>query len=162
MSMTIRPPGLTEGVLLRRFWAWCLDLVFVAVLATALFVILFVVGILTLGLGFGLMALLPVVPLGYHILFVASARAATPGQSMLGLVVVRDRDLGRPELGQAILFTLGLWLTFSVAFLLLGIALFTDRNRALHDIVSGLTVVRREALTPGYVFATMRPGMPAA
>ena len=162
MSLALPAPGLTEGVPLRRVWAWCLDVVFVAVIATALFVVLFALGIITLGLGFGLMALLPVVPLAYHILFVASRRAATPGQAMLGLVVVRDRDLGPPELGQAVVFTLGLWLTISIAFLLLGIALFTDRNRTLHDMLSGLAVVRREALTQREAFANMRPGMPTA
>lgn len=166
MSMTMNNPGrgpdLTEGVPLRRFWAWCIDLLLVAVIATVLYVLLFVLGILTLGLGFGLMALLPVVPLAYHTLFVASARAATPGQALLGLRVVRDQDLGRPELGQAIVFTLGLWLTLSIAFVLLGIALFTDRNRTLHDMASGLVVARIEALTRGAGFANIAPGMPHA
>ena len=139
--------GLTEGVLWRRFWAWVIDLAFIAVLATVLWLVMFALGVLTLGLGFGLMVLLPAVPLAYHTLFLAGARSATPGQSLLGLVVRRDRDLGPPDLVQAIVFTGGLWLTLSVGIWPLAIAFFTDRRRALHDIVSGLVIVRSEALT---------------
>ena len=140
-------PGLTEGVLWRRFWAWIIDIVFIAVLATVAWLAMFALGILTLGLGFGLMVLLPVLPLAYHTLFLASGRSATPGQSLLGLVVRRDRDMGPPDLVQAIVFTGGLWLTLSVGVWPLAIALFTHRRRALHDILSGLVVVRSEALT---------------
>ena len=165
MSFSIADAAaLTEGVLWRRFWAWCLDAVLVAVVAAVLFAVLFVVGVLTLGLGFSLMAVLPLVPLGYHVLFVAGGRGATPGQAMMGLTVARERDLGPPELGQAVLFTLGLWLTFSAGVVLLGVALITERHRALHDMVSGLVVVRTDALrrvralTPAGGFANMGAG----
>jgi uncharacterized RDD family membrane protein YckC len=150
--------ALTEGVMLRRVVAWCIDAVVVAVLVCALWVVLFLFGLATLGLGFGLMAVLPAVPLAYHVLFLMSARAATPGQSMLGLVTVRDRDLGRPDVLQALLFTLGLWLTLATGALLLAVALITERHRTLHDLVSGLVVVRREALTPRTAFANMSVG----
>ena len=150
--------GLTEGVLWRRFWAWVIDLAFIAVLATALWLVMFMLGVLTLGLGFGLMVLLPAVPLVYHTLFLAGPGCATPGQSLLGLVVRRDADMGPPDLVQAIVFTGGLWLTLSVGVWPLAIALFTDRRRALHDIVSGLVVIRRQALTLHAGLANMRPG----
>lgn len=138
-------PGLTEGVLWRRVWAWVLDLVLIAVLASALWAVLFVLGILTLGMGFVLMAALPAVPLFYHILFVVGRRHATPGQSLLGLVVRRDADLGPPSLTQSILFTGGLWLTLSVGVWPLLAALFTVHHRALHDMVAGVVVVRQDA-----------------
>ena len=138
--------GLTEGVVLRRFWAWLIDLVMIAIIAAVLWALLAFLGLVTFGLGWGLMALLPAVPLLYHVLFVASARAATPGQSMLGLVVRHERDMTRPGLGEAILFTGGLWLTLSIGVWPLAIMLFTNGNRALHDIVSGLIVVRSDAL----------------
>lgn len=150
--LTVDHPLLIEGVLWRRCWAWVLDIVFIAIVGSALWIMLLALGILTLGLGFALMAMLPAVPLAYHILFVAGRRHATPGQALLGLVVRRDLDLGPPSLGQAIIFTGGLWITLGIGFWPLLLALFTDRHRALHDIVAGVTVVRREALTrqPGF------------
>ena len=158
-------PGLTEGVLTRRFWAWCIDFAIVLLISGVLFVVLSFIGLITFGLGFGLLALVPWVPLAYHILFVAGPRAATPGQVMLGLVVATERDFGKPDVLQAVLFTLGLWLTLSVAFVLLGVAFFTERRRTLHDIVAGVVVVRsdalaamqRNSLTPGDSFAKIPP-----
>ena len=148
---------LTEGVPLRRVWAWLLDALFIAVIAAVLWAIMFALGVLTLGFGFVLMATLPAVPLAYHILFVAGRRHATPGQSLLGLVVRRDRDLGAPDLVQAIVFTAGLWVTLGVGVWPLLVVLFTDRHRALHDIVAGVVVVRQEALTLPGGFANIAP-----
>ncbi len=148
---------LTEGTPWRRAVAWLLDAVFIGILAVALWAVLFVAGVLTLGLGFVLMAALPAVPLLYHALFVAGRRHATPGQAMLDLVVVRGDDLGPPGLAQAALFTLGLYLTLLVGLWPLLVVFFTDRNRALHDFVSGVVVVRREALTRIAGFANIGP-----
>lgn len=136
---------LTEGVLMRRVWAWVIDFLLVGVIVAVLWVALFAFGVLTLGLGFPLLGLLPIVPLVYHTLFVASRRAATPGQALMDLVVRRDEDLGGPTLLQAIVFTAGLWLTLGAGVIWLAAALFTTRKRTLHDIVSGLVVVRNAA-----------------
>lgn len=137
---------LTEGVLLRRVWAWVIDLLLVGVIVAVLWVILFGFGLLTLGLGLPLLGLLPIVPLAYHTLFLASGRSATPGQAVMDLAVRRDEDLGQPSLLQAVLFTGGLWLTLGTGVIWLAVALFTARKRALHDLISGLVVVRRRAL----------------
>ena len=160
MSDAMFEQNMTSGVVWRRVWAWIVDVILIAVIATALYVGMFLLGVITFGLGFGLMGLLPAVPLAYHILFVASARAATPGQSLLGVVVVRDADGTRPGLLEATLFTLGLWATFALFMPLLLIALFTERHRALHDIVSGLVVVREETLTRRTTLANMQSEMP--
>ena len=149
---------LTQGVLWRRFAAWWLDLLLIGILVAALWFVLALFGVLTFGLGFHLMALLPVVPFLYHAGFLASAAAATPGQAALGLIVVRNDDFGRPELLQAVVFTLLFYLTMAVGFLLFLVALFTTRHRALHDLGAGLVIVRKRALTemaprwnmPGY------------
>lgn len=137
---------LLEGVLFRRVWAWLIDLLLVGGIVAVLWVVLFGFGLLTLGLGLPLLGLLPVVPLAYHVLFVASARSATPGQVMMDLTVRRDQDLGRPSLLQAILFTAGLWLTLGAGVVWLAAALLTTRHRTLHDLVSGVVVVRSRAL----------------
>ena len=149
------PGGLTEGTPWRRAVAWVIDAILIGLLALALWAVLFVAGVLTLGLGFALMAALPAVPLLYHGLFVAGRRHATPGQAMLDLVVVRADDLGPPEMGRAVLFTLGLYLTLMVGLWPLLVVFFTDRHRALHDFASGVVVVRKEALTRIAAFANM-------
>lgn len=165
---------LTEGVLLRRVWAWLVDFLLVGVVVAILWVLLFGFGLLTLGLGFPLLAVLPVVPFVYHSLFLASGRSATPGQVMMDLVVRRDEDLGQPSLLQAVLFTAGLWLTLGAGVIWLAAAMFTARNRALHDLISGLVVVRsgafnaslagtaNGALTGTAGFVNMRRGPPYA
>jgi uncharacterized RDD family membrane protein YckC len=155
LPLSLDDASLVDGVLWRRVWAWIIDFLFIAVLAAALWVVLLVLGVVTLGLGFVLMALLPAVPLAYHILFVAGRRHATPGQAMLGLTVRRENDLGPPGLVQSAVFTGLLWLTLSIGFWPLLATLFTVRHRALHDIAAGVVVVRRDALTLPPGFANM-------
>ncbi len=158
--------GLTEGVMFRRVWAWLFDLLLVGGVVAVLWIILVGFGLLTFGLGFPLLGLLPIVPLLYHVLFVASGRSATPGQVLMDLVVRRNQDLGQPSLLQAILFTAGLWLTLGAGVIWLAAALVTSRHRTLHDLVSGLVVVRGGALnrtlTATAGFATMQRGSPYA
>ena len=137
---------LLEGVLFRRVCAWAIDLLLVGGVVAVLWVVLVGFGLLTLGLGLPLLGLLPVVPLAYHVLFVASGRSATPGQVMTDLTVRRALDLGRPSLLQAILFTAGLWLTLGAGVVWLAAALLTTRHRTLHDLASGVVVVRARAL----------------
>ena len=153
---------LLEGVLFRRVWAWLIDLLLVGGIVAVLWVVLVGFGLLTLGLGLPLLGLLPAVPVAYHVLFVASARSATPGQAMMDLTVRRDQDLGRPSLLQAVLFTAGLWLTLGAGVVWLAAALLTTRHRTLHDLVSGVVVIRARALdgalTAPADFGNMRRG----
>ena len=172
MSTTVFRPdaALSEGVLARRVGAWVLDLVAVGILVLALWLVLVAFGVLTLGLAFPLMGVLPAVPIAYHILFVAGRGSATPGQRLMDLTVRRDADFGTPSLLQAVLFTAGLWLTLGAGVVWLAAALFTANRRALHDIVAGVIVVRRSAvqaaahgpLTGGTGFGNMRWGPPNA
>ena len=157
---------LTDGVMFRRIWAWLFDLLLVGGIVMVLWVMLVGFGLLTLGLGLPLLGLLPVVPLLYHALFVAGSRSATPGQVLMELVVRRDHDLGQPSLLQAVLFIVGLWVTLGAGVVWLAAALLTNRHRALHDLVSGVVVVRSGALNrtltaaPG--FGNMQRGSPYA
>jgi uncharacterized RDD family membrane protein YckC len=117
-----------------------------------------VFGLLTLGLGMPLLSLLPLVPLAYHCLFLASPLSATPGQALMGLRVRRNDDMGRPNVAQAVVSTLIFYLTLATSGLLLLVALFTIRHRTLHDLLSGLVVVRDRALTPPAGFWNMPGG----
>lgn len=157
--------SLTGGVLLRRLVGWCIDAVILVLLLLGLWVGLLMFGLLTLGLGFGAMSVLPFVPFCYNVLFLASPQCATPGQRLMGLVVLRNADLGRPDLLQAVIFTLVYYLTLATTGLLLLIALLTIRRRTLHDLASGLVVVRIEALqslTPPFGYGNMTGGSPYA
>lgn len=136
----------TGGVLTRRCLAWVLDIVVLVILITLLWMVLFLFGFLTFGLSWGAMAVLPFVPFLYHFLSLLSAASATPGQRFAGITVRRDADLGPPDGFQALVSVVIYMLTLATSGLLLLIALFTRRHRTLHDLVSGLVVVRAEAM----------------
>lgn len=154
------PPDemLTEGVISRRIAAWVVDAMLIALLMAALWVVLFLFGLLTLGLGFGALAILPFVPFAYSVGFLVSSASATPGQQMFGLAVRRDDDLGPPTVLQAVVSTLLYDLTLAFTGLLLLVALVTVGHRTLHDLASGLVVVRAhrlDMLTPPPPYGNM-------
>ena len=145
MSDRLSDEAFIAGVLTRRCFAWLIDLVLIGLLVFALWLAMLLFGLLTLGLGWTAMAVLPLVPPLYHFLFLLRDPAATPGQKWTGLIVRRDADLGAPEVWQALVFTVLFYLTLATSGLLLLVALFTIRHRTLHDLLSGLVVVRRDA-----------------
>jgi uncharacterized RDD family membrane protein YckC len=140
---------LTRGLLRRRVLAWLIDLIIVGVLTTALWVGLFIFGILTLGFGMPLLGILPAIPILYGWLSVASDASATPGQAMLGLAVRRNEDLGPPGLWRALAATVLFYFTLatSLGVLWFLVALITHGRRTLHDILSGTRIVDATALT---------------
>lgn len=145
----------TEGVLSRRLVAWLLDLMAIGAICLLLGLIELALGLLTLGLTMPSLLLLPLVPFLYHCLTLA-ALGATPGQAMMDLAV-RDAKTGaRPRPAQALVSTLGFYLTLATSGLWLAVALVTERHRTLHDFVSGLVVLRASRLTrpaPGWTMA---------
>jgi uncharacterized RDD family membrane protein YckC len=155
--------ALTWHVLRRRVAAALVDLLLCGIAIGAFVLFGFVLGVLTLGLGFGVLALLPLVPVLYHWAFIARM-SATPGQRLMGLVLRRDDDLGPPEGVQALIWALGFALTLTLTFGLLWllVVLLTRRKRALHDIVSGLVMIRSATLTgPPPSWNMPRGGYPA-
>jgi uncharacterized RDD family membrane protein YckC len=153
---------LTEGVLTRRVFAWLIDVLLIALVCVALWFTLTLFGLLTLGLGLPLLGVLPFIPFCYHMLFLAGPTSATPGQQALGLIVRRNDDFGRPTPVRAVISTLLFYATLATTGLLLLAALFTVRRRTLHDLLSGLVVVRARALTRGLGSWNMQGGSPYA
>ena len=149
---------MTGGTLGRRMVAFLADGIILLIVCKALAALLFVFGILTLGLGLPLLALLPVVPPLYNWLAIASPLSATPGQALLGLSVRRNDDLGPPGGGAALVFVLGFYLSLALSGLPLLLALFSSRHRTFHDFASGLVVVRSRALTSAPGFWNMPAG----
>ena len=136
---------LTEGVLTRRLIAALIDACIIAVMVAAGWVFCLIFGLLTLGLGWALFLVLPAIPVAYHVLSVAGL-GATPGQAMMGLAVRRADDLGPPTMLQAVISTVGYYITLASGGLVLLVALFTRGKRTLHDYASGLMVVRSSRL----------------
>lgn len=137
---------LTSGVLFRRVIAWLIDIVLISMLVWVLWWVLALFGLITLGFGFGAMAILPVVPFLYNFLSLLRPRSGTPGQQILGLTVRRHHDLGPPDPLQALIYVLLYYLTLATSGLLLLVALFTLGHRTLHDLLTGLVVVRVDAM----------------
>ncbi len=158
MIDTAHDEWLTGGVPGRRFVAWIVDVVVLAVLLLALKVALLTIGLLTFGLGFALFGLLPVVPFAYVVGFVASDRGATPGQMLTGIVLRRNADLGPPTPVQALVWAIGLTITMLAGAFWAAVALVTVRHRALHDYASGLLMTRAETVVPRTGIWTPPPG----
>jgi uncharacterized RDD family membrane protein YckC len=150
---------LTRGVMSRRVFGWCIDLLLLALILLVLWVVFMLFGLLTLGLGFPLLGALPFVPFCYHVLFLAGPSSATPGQQFMGLVVRRNDDFGRPSPLQAVISTLVFYLTLATSGLLLLVALITVRHRTLHDLVSAEAM---QPLTPPFGYGNIPGGSPNA
>ena len=146
---------LTDGVLWRRVTAWLIDAVLIGLIMSALWLGFITFGVLTLGLSLPLLGLLPLVPFAYLALFIAGGGCATPGQGVMGLTVREVDTMARPTLVQAAVFTVGLWITLGAGVVWLVAALFLPQKRAIHDLVSGLVVVRSQALTHAPAFGTI-------
>ena len=147
---------ITSGVMSRRVIAWLIDCLLIGMIGTAVFSFCVFIGLVTFGLGAGAFGILPVVPLLYHWLSMASPMSASPGQAMLGLTVRNDDDLAPVTPLQALIFTALLYVTLALGVWPMLIALFTTRHRTIHDMLSGCVVVRKEALTRAAAFWNMR------
>lgn len=154
------PPGtVVPGGFLRRWAALFIDSL---LLGFAFYVVFFIL-VLVAGLGMGafepgasdtgatllvVVAYLvyPLMSLAYFVGMERSSLQATVGKLALGIKVV-DEQGRRLGAGRALgrwFATLLSYLTLYIGFLM---ALFTDRKRTLHDMVSGTQVVDRWAYT---------------
>ncbi|MEZ5811731.1 MAG: RDD family protein [Rhizobiaceae bacterium] len=132
-----------EGVRTRRVLAFCFDYLFVGLLSIPFAVVVFLLGILTLGLGFALFSILvPAVALIYVATTLGGAEQATPGMRMMGIRL--ERLDGRPVDGMlAIVHTVLFWAgNVLLTPLILLTTLVFDRKRTAHDMLLGTVVVR--------------------
>ena len=137
-------PELYDGILWRRVFGYFVDLVLIGVLWVVAWLVFMLAGVLSLGLLFPLVPVaLGLVPVAYHTLMIGSPSSATIGMQLFD-TEVRSWTGERPGYWQAFLMTALFYATALVtSFLILAVALFTDRKRTLHDILSGMTVIRR-------------------
>jgi uncharacterized RDD family membrane protein YckC len=138
--------ALTDGVLRRRGVAWLFDSVLIGAAMVAWLGFATGFTVLTLGLGVGAYGMLPAIPLAYSWISIVSPLSATPGQALMGLVMLDNDSFARPTILQALLWIIGYWLSLGLLWLLFFLAIFTQRKRCLHDIVAGVVVLRRANL----------------
>jgi uncharacterized RDD family membrane protein YckC len=145
-AIPVDDESLTWGVPSRRIAAFLIDWLLIILVTMTVSVVFAIVHVMTLGLLHGPAHLILIIGLIYEAGWMASPAMATPGQAAVGLAVRRSDDLGRPTLVQAIAFTGLLYLTLAAGVIWLAVAFFTPRRRTIHDMISGLVVVRAGAL----------------
>jgi uncharacterized RDD family membrane protein YckC len=132
-----------RGVLARRFFAFLIDAILIGILGWTAALGIFLFGIITLGLGFLLFHIIPVLPFLYYTLLLP--HGGSVGQRLLSLEVRDNADLTRrPGYAEAMVWSLLLWVSFAFACLPLLLALSNPRHRAGHDLLSGLAVTRTD------------------
>ena len=134
------PRGALGGVRRRRITAVARDLVLVSIAAFSLWLALLV---LTFGLSLVLLPpLFPFVAFFYNGLTVSGPSMATPGMRACGLELRMDATGARVPFINAALHAVLFYFSWMVPPILL-LSLFTQDKRCLHDMLSGVIVVRR-------------------
>ena len=132
-----------DGVLSRRVFAFIFDYIIILALLIPASILVALFGILTLGIGWMLFAVLfPLVALPYVAWTLGGRRQATPGMRAMGVRL--ERTDGGPVGGLlAIVHTVLFWAGNAILTpLVLLVTLFADRKRTLHDQLLGTVVVR--------------------
>ena len=132
-----------DGVRSRRIFAFLIDYLIVAILIIPFAIVVFLLGVLTLGLGWMLFSILaPAVALIYIWNTLGGPKQATAGMQMMGIRL--DRLDGKPIDGLlAVVHSVLFWaLNVVLTPLILLATLFLDRKRTVHDLLLGTVVTR--------------------
>jgi uncharacterized RDD family membrane protein YckC len=139
---------LTEGVIARRFWAYLIDLLVIALWVVLISIGIFFLGLLTLGLGWGLFFALPLTALifiVYNAVTIGGPNQATVGMRTMGLRVV-DPQTGRPvsmlSAGVHALFFYVAVSTFLLWACDVLVGFIRDDRRFLRDLLTGMLIIR--------------------
>lgn len=134
-------PQLFEGVLSKRIVAFVVDALIIAGLMVPAALVVFVIAVITLGIGFLLYPVLFVlVALGYVGFTLGGPASATIGMRVAGLEM--RTWSGAPMFTLlAIMHALLFWFSMGLTPLILLVGLFTRRRQLLHDLLLGTVVV---------------------
>lgn len=139
-------PELFASVRTRRIFAFLIDVVLILLLTGAAALFVFVLGVLTLGLGWLLFAVLwPGVAILYYLVAFAGSGSATPGMRAMGLELrlwYGARAYALLGVMHAVLFYVSVTVLTPLVLL---VSLFSERGRLLHDFVLGTVVVDARA-----------------
>ncbi|MCB1508378.1 MAG: RDD family protein [Hyphomicrobiaceae bacterium] len=139
----VTEPWLYDGVRTRRSLAFLIDAMAIMALTALAYVVVTVLGVLTLGAGWLLYAItFPVVAIAYVGITLGSRASATPGMRAMGLEM-RLWHGGRMYGLIAIVHALAFWFLSGVlAWIFVVIpTLFSSRKRLLHDLILGTVVI---------------------
>lgn len=132
-----------SGVLSRRVFAFVIDYAIVLLLCIPAAVIVFFLGVITLGLGFFLYpALFVIVAVLYFGMTLGGPSQATLGMRAMGIAMAR-MDGRRIDFLLSTVHIVLFWVINSVLTPLILLAgLFTERSRLVHDFLLGTVIVR--------------------
>lgn len=132
-----------DGVRTKRIFAVIIDWLIVAALCIPVGLVIFLLGVVTLGLGFFLYAgMVPTIVLLYSGLTMGGPKQATIGMQMMDIHVERI-DGRKIDFLTAVAHTFLFWAANVIAtpFILL-VTFFTDNKRAVHDLLTESVVKR--------------------
>ena len=139
----VRQPRLFDGVIGKRSLTFIVDAIIILALTAIAYVVVALLGIVTLGLAWLLFGLVfPAVGLGYNAITIGGPHSATVGQRMMGLEV-RMWFGGKVTPLIAAFHALLFWFSLVVFCPILLWAFFDPRKRCLHDILAGVVVTNR-------------------
>jgi uncharacterized RDD family membrane protein YckC len=145
-------PELFHGVLTKRFFAFLIDLVVLAIpiILAVIFIALF--GLFTLGLGWFLFWLVSPFSVIWALIYYGSSlggpHGATIGMRVMN-IEMRTWTGGRPYFLLGAVHAVLYWLSVSILTpLILLVGLFNDRRRLLHDILLGAVIINSTAYMP--------------
>src|SRR5262245_46370731 len=138
-------PELFEGVVARRIMAFVIDFLILAVPVVFVSMFIFVVGIVTFGLGFLLCGLFGPAMVIWEVVY-SSMTLGSPASATIGMRIMEIEM--RTWYGSPAYFVLGavhavvFWVTVSALTpLVLLVCLFNHRRRCLHDILVGAVII---------------------
>lgn len=139
--------ALFDGVRTRRIFAFLIDYAIIFILTIPAAIIIAILGVLTLGLGWMLYAIIfPLVALSYIAYTMGGQQQATLGMRAMNIRLMR-LDGQRVDGMLAIVHSVLFWAFNTVLTpLILFATLFLDRKRTLHDLLLGTVVVRSDRL----------------
>ena len=129
-----------DAVRRKRIMAFLIDFTIVLLLSFLAGIVVFFLGIITLGLGWALYGgIIPLVAIFYSGISIAN-RSATPGMRAMGLVF-RLETGQKPGFLQGAFHVILFYLSISfTGGLILLLTFFNARKRLLHDMLIGATV----------------------
>jgi uncharacterized RDD family membrane protein YckC len=142
-------PELFDGVLARRFVAFVIDVIILAIPLIVAWVFIFVFGIVTLGLGWALFGLMSPISVVWALFYYGSTLGG-PHSATIGMRAMEVEM--RTWYGAPTYFLLGAvhavvyWISVSLLTpLILLVGFFNARGRLLHDMLVGTVIINNAA-----------------
>ncbi len=140
-------PELFDSVLSRRVFAFVIDTVALAFIATFIALVGGVAGFFTFGLAWlSLPIIIPLAVLFYYAATLGSPMRATLGMSLMDIVLVPARGYpldGWKILIHPIVFWITVWIAWPISLV---VALLTPRRQMVQDLVTGTLMLRRSPM----------------